>query len=65
MNDKEKANKYNDLIKKSDNGDDIIDIEGQTWLRIHPDMQRWVDFHTEMVEWMTEVVKFPARSDCG
>ena len=55
MNDKEKADKY----------EEVIDIEGQKWLLIHPDMQQWVDSHTEMVEWMTEAVKFPPRSDYG
>jgi len=65
MNDKEKAKKYDELVEKSSNGDDTIDIEGQTWLRLHPDMERWVDQHADMVEWMTEAMKFPPRSDCG
>ena len=60
MNNKEKADKYDELVDRSDNGDDIIDIEGQKWLRIHPEMER-----SDMVEWMTEAVKFPPRSDCG
>ena len=65
MNDKEKADRYDDLVEKSGNGDDVIDIEGQKWLRVHPDMERWVDSHADIVEWMTEAVKFPPRSDCG
>jgi len=65
MNDKEKAQKYDDLVAKSSNGDDIIDIEGQEWIRIHPEMKSWVESHADMVEWMTEAMKFPPRSDCG
>ncbi len=65
MNSKEKADKYDELVEKSGNGDDIIDIEGQFWIRMHPEMERWVESHTDMVEWMTEAVKFPPRSDCG
>ena len=65
MNDKQKADKYDELVEKSGNGDDVIDIEGQRWLRIHPEMERWVDTHGDMVEWMTEAMKFPPRSDCG
>ena len=65
IKDKEKADKYDELVEKSGNGDDVIDIEGQKWLRIHPDMQQWIESHAEMVEWMTEAVKFPERSDCG
>ena len=58
MNSKEKAEKYDELVEKSGNGDDVIDIEGQKWLRMHPEMEKWV-------EWMTEAMKFPPRSDCG
>ena len=65
MNDKQKADKYDDLVEKSGNGDDVIDIEGQKWLRMHPNMDKWVDYHADMVEWMTEAMKFPPRSDCG
>ena len=64
MNDKEKAKKYDALIAKSGNGD-VIDIEGEKWLRIHPEMQQWIDHNADMVEWMTEATKFPPRSDCG
>ena len=38
MNNKEKADKYDELVEKSGNGDDVIDIEGQKWLRMHPEM---------------------------
>ena len=65
MNDKQKADKYDELVEKSGNGDDVIDIEGQKWLRMHPDMEKWVGAHGDMVEWMTEAMKFPPRSDCG
>ena len=65
MNDKEKAKKYDKLVEKSDNGDDVIDFEGQAWLRIHHEMERRVDSHADMVECMTEAMKFPPRSDCG
>ena len=65
MNDKEKANEYDELMKKAQGEDDIIDIEGQRWLRMHPDMERWVEAHGDMVEWMTEAMKYPPRSDCG
>ena len=65
MTDKEKAEKYDELVEKSGNGDDVIDIEGQKWLRMHPEMQGWADSNKEMVEWMTEAMKFPPRSDCG
>ena len=65
MNDKEKAAKYDELIGKAQGGEEVLDIEGQKWLLIHPEMERWVESHTDMVEWMTEAVKFPARSDCG
>jgi len=54
MNDKEKATK-----------EEVLDIEGQKWLLIHPEMKEWVESHTDMVEWMTEAVKFAPRSDCG
>ena len=65
MNDKEKANQYDELIKKAKSGDKVIDIEGQKWIRIHPEMQRWAESNSDMVEWMTEAMKFPPRSDCG
>ena len=65
MNDKEKAKKYEELLKKSNNGDDVIDIEGEKWLRIHPEMKQWAESHADMIEWMTQAVKFPPRSDCG
>ena len=65
MTDKEKAKKYDELVEQSSNGDNVIDIEGQRWLRIHPEMERWAEKNSEMVEWMTEAMKFPPRSDCG
>ena len=65
MDSKEKANEYDRLIKKAKSGDSVIDIEGQKWLRIHPEMQQWAEYNAEMVEWMTDVIKFPPRSDCG
>ena len=65
MNDEEKAAKYDELLKKANSGEEVLDIEGQKWLLMHPDMQNWVDAHADMVEWMTEAVKFPPRSDCG
>ena len=67
MNDKEKATKYDELLKKSGNGDDVIDIEGQRWLRIHPEMEKWVESNSEMVDWMTEATNRNRnpRSDCG
>ena len=65
MNDKEKADKWDSLVAKSGDGDRVIDIEGQKWLRLHPEMERWVDVHSDMVEWMTDAVQFPPRSDCG
>jgi hypothetical protein len=65
MNDKEKAKKWDEVLKKSAGGDDIIDIEGEKWVRMHPEMQNWADTHAEMIEWMTQAVKFPPRSDCG
>ena len=65
MNDKEKAEKWDEVVKKSTNGDDTIDIEGKRWVRIHPEMKQWADCHADMVEWMTQAVKFPPRSDCG
>ena len=66
MNDKEKANEYDELIKKSKNGDTVIDIEGQKWIRRHPEMEQWAEFNSEMVEWMTEANKHRTpRSDCG
>ena len=65
MNHEEKAAKYDELLEKANSGEDVLDIEGQKWLLIHPNMRQWVESHADMVEWMTEVVKFPARSDCG
>lgn len=65
MNDKEKAEKWDEVVKKSTNGDDTIDIEGERWVRIHPEMKQWADCHADMVEWMTQAVKFAPRSDCG
>ena len=65
MNDKEKADKYDELVEKSSNGDDTIDIEGQKWIRMHPEMEAWVNMNKDMVEWMTEVGKYPPRSDHG
>jgi hypothetical protein len=65
MSYKEKANKYDELIKKAQGGEEVLDIEGQKWLLMHPNMERWVDAHSDMVEWMTEAVKFPPRSDHG
>ena len=65
MSYKEKASKYDELIKKAQGGEEILDIEGQKWLLMHPNMERWVDTHSDMVEWMTEAVKFPPRSDHG
>ena len=35
MNDKEKADKYDELVEKSGNGDNVIDIEGQRCLHIN------------------------------
>jgi len=65
MNDKEKAQKWDEVVKKSTNGDDIIDIDGERWVRMHPEMKNWADSHADMIEWMTQAVKFPPRSDCG
>ena len=65
MNDKQKAAKYDELIRKARAGKEVLDIEGQKWLLMHPEMQQWVDYNSDMVEWMTEVIKFPPRSDCG
>ena len=67
MNDKEKAEKYDELVEKSGNGVDIIDIEGQKWLRMHPDVQEWANMNKDMIEWMTEATSknMPPRSDCG
>tara|TARA_B100000029_G_C17455391_1_gene916525 strand:- start:765 stop:962 length:198 start_codon:yes stop_codon:yes gene_type:complete len=65
MNDREKASKYNELIKKANSGQDVIDIEGQKWVRMHPEMQQWAEYNSDMVEWMTEIIRFPPRSDCG
>ncbi len=65
MNDKDKADKYDELVEKSGNGEDVIDIEGQKWIRMHPEMKHWVESHADMVEWMTEAMQFPPRSDHG
>ena len=65
MNDKEKADKYDELIKKASSGKKVIDIERQKWLLVHPEMKEWAESHTDMVEWMTEEVKFAPRSDYG
>ena len=66
MNDKQKADKYGELVEKSGNGDKTIDIEGQRWIRMHPEMEQWVDSNSDMVEWMTEANKHRTpRSDCG
>ena len=46
MNNKEKADKYDELVEKSGNGDDVIDIEGQKWLRMHPEMEKWMESHS-------------------
>ena len=65
MNDKEKAKKWDDIVEKSGNGDKVINIVGQKWLRVHPEMEQWADNNSDMVEWMTEAMKFPPRSDHG
>ena len=66
MNDREKAKKWDSIVAKSGNGNNIINIEGQKWLRMHPEMERWVDSNSDMVEWMTEANKHRTpRSDCG
>ena len=64
---KEKANKYDELVEKSGNGDDVIDIEGQKWLRMHPEMDKWAEMNKDMIEWMTEATSKnrTPRSDCG
>ena len=67
MKDKEKAKKYDQLIAQSGNGSTVIDIEGQRWLRMHPDMKEWAESHRDLIEWMTEATdkhQLP-RSDCG
>ena len=66
MNDKEKADKYDELVEKSSN-DDVIDIEGQKWLRLHPDLEAWAAMNKDMIEWMTEATdnNMNPRSDCG
>ena len=66
MNDKEKADKYDELVEKSSN-DDVIDIEGQKWLRLHPDLEAWAAMNKDMIEWMTEATdnNMTPRSDCG
>tara|TARA_R110002051_G_scaffold301687_1_gene369651 strand:- start:216 stop:419 length:204 start_codon:yes stop_codon:yes gene_type:complete len=67
MNDKQKADKYDKLVEKSDNGNNVIDIEGQRWLRMHPEMQQWAVDNADMIEWMTETTSQhrSPRSDCG
>ena len=65
MNDRKKAEKYDELLKKSKEGEEVLDIEGQRWLRMHPEMENWAESHAEIVEWMTDAMKFPPRSDCG
>ena len=67
MNDKEKADKYDELVEQSSNGDEVIDIEGQKWLRMHPEMDKWADMNKDMIEWMTESTNKhrTPRSDCG
>ena len=65
MNNKEKVDKYDELIKKAKEDEEILDIESWKWLLMHPDMVEWAESHSEMVEWMTEAMKFPPRSDCG
>ena len=67
MNDKEKAERYDSLVEKSGNGDDTIDIEGQKWLRMHPDVEDWANMNKDMIEWMTEATSKhrTPRSDCG
>jgi len=67
MNDKEKAEKWEEMVAKSGNGGSVIDIEGQKWLRIHPEMEKWVEANSEMVEWMTDITHKDRqpRSDCG
>ena len=67
MTDKEKADKYDELVERSGNGDDVIDIKGQKWLRMHPDMESWLSMNKDLVEWMTEATSkdMPPRSDCG
>jgi len=64
MSDK-KRDRYAELIEKARDGNRVVDIDGQKWLLMHPDMEQWVDSHVEMVEWMTEATRFPPRSDCG
>jgi hypothetical protein len=70
MNDKlnrEKAKKYDELVVKAENGDNVVDIEGQKWLRMHPDMEAWANMNKDMIEWMTEDTdkNRTPRSDCG
>ena len=65
MSDKEKADKYDELVEQSSSGEDVIDIEGQKWLRMHPDVEEWANMNKDMIEWMTEAMKFPPRADHG
>ena len=59
--------KYDELVEKSGNGDDVIDIDGQRWLRMHPDVESWANMNKDMIEWMTEATNKhrTPRSDCG
>ena len=40
---KEKAAKYDELLAKASSGEEVLDIEGQKWLLIHPEMKEWVE----------------------
>jgi hypothetical protein len=53
--------------KKVDRGNNVVDIEGERWLRVHPDMGAWAESHVDMIEWMTEETSKnqAPRSDCG
>tara|TARA_R100001244_G_scaffold14423_1_gene16047 strand:- start:141 stop:302 length:162 start_codon:yes stop_codon:yes gene_type:complete len=53
------------MEEPKNNEEEAEDTEAQEWLVTYPDMQRWVETHSDMVDWMTEVTKFPPRSDCG
>ena len=67
MRDKEKADKYDKLVEKSNAEGDVIDIEVQKWLRMHPNVEIWATMNKDMIEWMTEVTdnNMNPRSDCG
>ena len=67
MSDKEKADKYDELVEQSSSGEDVIDIEGQKWLRMHPDLEAWAAMNKDLIEWMTAATdnNLPPRSDCG